>query len=108
MALIGLALFCAAAAVTATASSSVHAPPAGVRRRPRSSAARSGVPSSPPWNPIGPRPPGEPEVVAFYGEDATVAGHPEDTCTPSFWLDFPPGTVTTIIMQGWNDPWMVA
>eukprot|EP01051_Picozoa_sp_SAG22_P003815 SAG22_NODE_191_length_15699_cov_19.660192_7_plen_126_part_00 len=40
------------------------------------------------------------EVVAFYGEDAAVKGHPEDTCTPSFWLDFPPDTVTTIIMQG--------
>ena len=79
-----------------------------MRRRLRSSAARSGAPSPPPWNPIGPRPPGEPEVVAFYGEDAIVAGHPEDTCTPSFWLDFPPGTVTTIIMQVWNDPWMVA
>ena len=35
------------------------------------------------------------------GEDAAVAGHPEDTCTPDFWLDFPPDTVTTIIMQGW-------
>jgi hypothetical protein len=36
--------------------------------------------------PIGPsRNTSKPEVVAFYGEDATVKGHPEDTCTPSFW-----------------------
>ena len=42
------------------------------------------------------------EVVAFYGQDA------QPTCTPSYWLDFPPGTVTTIIMQGWLDPFMIA
>jgi hypothetical protein len=42
-----------------------------------------------------------PEVVAFYGQDA----QPE--CTPSYWLDFPAGTVTTIIMQGWMDPFMI-
>ena len=41
-----------------------------------------------PWRPIGPAPATKPEVVAFYGEDAAVADHPEDTCTPSFWLDF--------------------
>ena len=35
-----------------------------------------------------------PEVVAFYGQDA------QPTCTPSYWLEFPPETVTTIIMQG--------
>ena len=34
-----------------------------------------------------------PEVVAFYGQDA------QPTCTPSYWLEFPPETVTTIIMQ---------
>ena len=69
---------------------------------------RATVSPPPPWRPIGPGPADKPEVVAFYGEDATVAGHPEDRCTPSFWLDFPPDVVTTIIMQGWNDPWMVA
>jgi hypothetical protein len=85
---------------------STPSPPAGVRRRLRGT-ARAATPSPAPWAPIGPQP-GRPEVVAFYGEDAIVKNHPEDTCTPSFWLDFPPDTVTTIIMQGWNDPWMVA
>jgi hypothetical protein len=42
-----------------------------------------------------------PEVVAFYGQDS------EPECTPSYWLDFPAGTVTTIIMQGWMDPFMI-
>eukprot|EP01051_Picozoa_sp_SAG22_P002152 SAG22_NODE_94_length_20824_cov_230.693718_13_plen_712_part_00 len=41
-----------------------------------------------------------PEVVAFYGQDSAPV------CTPSYWLDFPPDTVTTIIMQGWIDPFM--
>ena len=70
------------------------------RRRPsRRHGAPAPAPPRPP--PIGPSRSGKPEVVAFYGEDAAVAGHPEDTCTPDFWLDFPPDTVTTIIMQGW-------
>ena len=60
----------------------------------------------PPWRPIGPAPASKPEVVAFYGEDATVKGHPEDTCTPSFWLDFPPNVVTTIIMQVSSRIWL--
>jgi hypothetical protein len=67
--------------------------------RRRQSGAAAAAPAPPPWRPIGPAPASKPEVVAFYGEDAIVKGHPEDTCTPSFWLDFPPDTVTTIIMQ---------
>lgn len=42
-----------------------------------------------------------PEVIAFYGQNA------QPTCTPSYWLEFPHETVTTIIMQGWMDPFMI-
>jgi len=71
------------------------------RRRPSRRHGAPAPPAKPRPPPIGPSRSGKPEVVAFYGEDAAVAGHPEDTCTPDFWLDFPPDTVTTIIMQGW-------
>ena len=82
------------------------APPPGVRRRLSARQGANPPPPPRPWQPLGPAATaGRPEVVAFYGEDAAVKGQPEDTCTPSFWLDFPPDTVTTIIMQGWNDPW---
>ena len=47
-----------------------------------------------------------PEVTAFYGETSTSSSR-EILSTPSYWLSFDWGSITTVAVNGWFDRTMV-